>query len=89
MSRLRESGRLRFLREETLDGERVKAELATGSPLVLLDDKTMLPTPAVRFPLRARHLAPALLGAVTRRTYASLAEWIEATPDYFGGSRFA
>jgi tRNA threonylcarbamoyl adenosine modification protein YeaZ len=63
------------------------------SATVLLLDERMSPEeidPALteRFPLRARYLVPALRKAATRRSYHSLAEWIEAVPNYFGGDRF-
>ena len=89
----REGGSLRFVKEETVPAAELFAGRDGKGLAVLLDDRAQVVAPegalVERFPLRARHLAPALPRAATRRTFATLTEWIEAAPDYFGGGRFA
>jgi tRNA threonylcarbamoyl adenosine modification protein YeaZ len=82
----------RFVRAEYPPGEEliVGAEALTGEKTFLVDERT----PALQgvkseiFPLRARHLGEALARATTRKTHATPAELIAATPHYFGETRY-
>ena len=60
--------------------------------ILLLDERTrpeLFPRAATRlFPLRARHLGRSLSLAITRQTLSTPAEWIAASPKYFGDTKF-
>ncbi len=70
--------------------------LASGRSIaVLLDDRvarTSVPAnPSILIasqPLHAEMLGEALLKASTRKTYQSVSDWIQLTPNYFGSTRF-
>jgi tRNA threonylcarbamoyl adenosine modification protein YeaZ len=74
-------------------GLTLTAEEKSGT-VVLLDDRAAknLGKPegvaSAHYPLRASHLAVALPDAKSRKTYATLAEWIALAPQYFGETRF-
>jgi tRNA threonylcarbamoyl adenosine modification protein YeaZ len=70
-----------------LASESVETELADRDPIVLNDDRTPI-ADTISYPLRARYLAEQLTRARSRKTAASLAEWIALTPAYFGSSHF-
>ena len=52
--------------------------------LILRDERTPALPQSELFPLQAKHLGQCLLIASSRKTYASLPEWITASPQYFG-----
>ncbi len=90
----------RFVRAEYPPGEEKivgAAELGVGvaaGATWLVDNRTLTLSVAPAgeklelYPLHARHLGIALLGATTRKTYATPAEWIQATPQYFGETKY-
>jgi tRNA threonylcarbamoyl adenosine modification protein YeaZ len=41
-----------------------------------------------KFPAHAAHLGASLAQAKTRKTYQTISEWVNATPNYFGSTRF-
>lgn len=89
-TRMPDTGALSFSQKVT-EGVRIEG---IDPFTVLLDGKMELAAVSlvgnadqvVRFPLRARHLGDAHATAQSAETYANLAAWISATPEYFGTS---